>query len=234
MFIDIIIILFGIPIILIPLLNKKLFPKKNPQEKPIWKFLFLHRIRGVSFIICVLVVASLQITKETETIKLEEEFNRLKELDIESKRPQLILRSPEIVRLNKNEDEFKLDFKIENHGERSATNIYGKIYRLFDVNNKDIILHDSFTFPLSRSFIMPTKLGYTFTYNLSYSEFNDRKIIFYFELYYNDILTDNQYPYDIAVFLPKYTEDNYPPNLMFCRDWYMNKIKDVVNNRPSK
>jgi hypothetical protein len=233
MFIDIIIILFGIPIILIPLLNKKLFTKKNPQEKPIWKLLFLHRIRGVSFIICVLVVASLQIMKKTETIKMEEEFNRLK---IESKRPQLILRSPEIVRLNKYEDddEFKLDFEIENQGERSATNIYGKIYRLFDVNNKDIILHDSFTFPISRSFIMPPKFGYSFTYNHTYSEFNDRKIIFYFELYYNDILTDNQYTYDIAVFLPKYTEDNYPPNLMFCRDWYMNKIKDVVNNRPSK
>ncbi|MCK4408039.1 MAG: hypothetical protein KAV44_10215 [Bacteroidales bacterium] len=224
MYIYILIIFFGIPIIVIPLLNKKLLSKKKPT--------FI----GVVFLICVLVVASLQITKETETIKMEEEFNRLKELDIESKRPQLILRSPEIVRLNKNEDEdeFKLDFKIENHGERSATNIYGKIYRLFDVNNKDIILHDSFTFPLSRSFIMPTKLGYTFTYNLTYSEFNDRKIIYYFELYYNDILTDNQYRYDIAVFLPKYTEDNYPPKLMFCRDWYMNKIKDVVNNRPSK
>jgi len=144
----------------------------------------------------------------------------------ESDRPIFHLVSTEIHRSKIYNNKYTIDFHFGNEGIRAVTNVFGKMYILFN----DTLYYNG-TLPISKSDIFPSNKGFTYhspMKNDPDSTSLEKPIYYYFKLTYSDIILKKSYPYEVVMKLNPFTKGNCLEKLVLCKNWEEKKIKMII------
>lgn len=216
----------GLVILILPLTTEIIKKHQDVAATGIvrkkWLYLFYKKFTksGKIFFLLAILFTVLQIWNEIRNSKNEI-------LLIESERPIFNLTSTKIFKSKIYNGEYTIDFNFGNEGKRAVTNVSGRVYTVY----KDFVKFNG-SLPINRSEVYPSNKGFTFHDKMPINPDTSSlsvPIYYYFTLTYTDLIRETSYPYETVKKLAPFKQGNCLDELALCKEWEVNKIKDIVD-----